>query len=108
MFKMKRDYAVFMNQKVDLKPVDPKLVEVKKVPGSSRKFTFSLELDCIPEISWIEKFNKQWNTRFPALIFDSIKQDIPYDSILIETIHPERVEQIIYFIKDIIKQTNSE
>ncbi len=100
------DYIVYMNPKVNLKPIDPEQVEIKKVPGSNKKFTFSLELDCIPEISWIEEFNKQWNTRFPTLIFDSIKQDIPYDTIIIETIHPERKEQIIYFIKDIMAQTN--
>lgn len=97
-----------INSKVNLKSIDPKQVEVKNVAGSGSRFTFSLELDCIPDISWIECFNQQWITSFPTLIFDSIKQDIPYDTIVIETIHPERKEEIIYFIKDIIKKTNSQ
>jgi hypothetical protein len=96
-----------MNQKVNLKPIDPKQVETKNVAGSKYKFTFSLELDCIPDISWINRFNQQWAASFPTIIFDTIKQDIPYDTIVIETIHPERKEEIIYFIKDTVKKTNN-
>ena len=96
-----------INSKVSIKPIDPKQVEVKNVAGSNSRFTFSLELDCIPDISWIEHFNQQWMISYPTLIFDSIKQDIPYDTIVIETIHPERKEEIIYFVKDIINKTNN-
>jgi len=96
-----------MNLKVNLRSVDPKQIETRRV-GNSNWFRFCLELDSIPDTSWIHRFNQHWLASFPTLIFDSIKQDIPYDTVVIKTIHPERKEEIILFVRDVIKKTNAD